>query len=211
MDDTKRFYVYAYLRSKDSSNGCKLSPYYIGKGRGPRAFIAHNRRATPPSDKSYIIFIQEGLTEREALDLEKYCIALYGRLDIGTGILRNLTDGGEGTTGWKAPDETRAKMSQSRTGKPLPQKTKDNMSRALLGNKRWLGKAHTQETKEKMAKASVKYLYELTSPSGEVYITDNAKGFARQHNLSSGHLCHVIHGKRNHHKGWTGRIIKELP
>ena len=163
-----------------------------------------------PADRSYIVFIQEGLTEEEAFNLERYCIALYGRIDLGTGTLRNLTDGGEGSSGWSPSQETRNKMSQSKTGKPLPQKVKNNMSRALLGNQRWLGKQHTEDTKRKMSQSRRKYLYELTDSSGEIYITDNANEFARQYGLSDGHLNQVIHGKRNHHKGWTGRIVEQL-
>jgi len=42
----------------------------------------------------------ENLTEQEALDLEMELIALYGRRSNGTGILCNLTDGGEGPSGF---------------------------------------------------------------------------------------------------------------
>lgn len=146
-----------------------------------------------PVDRSYIVFVQEGLTEEEAFNLEQYCIALYGRIDLGTGTLRNLTDGGDGSSGWRPSQETRNKMSQS-----------------LLGNKRWLGKKHTECTKRKISQSSQKYLYELTDSSGEIYITDNASEFAKQYGLSDGHLNQVIHGKRNHHKGWTGRIVQSL-
>ena len=208
--DSRIFYVYAFLRSKPSTTGSKYSPYYIGKGIRHRAFKNTSRRCPIPADKSYIVFIQEGLTEEEAFSLEKYCIALYGRIDLGTGILRNLTDGGDGSSGWRPSQETRNKMSQSRVGKPLPQKVKNNMSRALLGNQRWLGKQHTESTKRKMSQSSQRYLYEFTDSSGEIYITDNASEFAEQYGLSDGHLNQVIHGKRTHHKGWTGRILEAL-
>ena len=208
--ECRDFYVYAFLRSKPSTFGPKYSPYYIGKGIGPRAFKNTSRRCPMPADRSYIVFIQEGLTEEEAFDLERYCIALYGRIDLGTGALRNLTDGGDGSSGWRPSQETRNKMSQSKTGKPLPQKAKDSISRSLLGNNRWLGKKHTECTKRKMSQSSQKYLYELTDSSGEIYITDNASEFAKQYGLSDGHLNQVIHGKRNHHKGWTGKVVEQL-
>lgn len=208
--ECRDFYTYAFLRSKPSASGPKYSPYYIGKGIGPRAFKNTSRRCPIPADRSYIVFIQEGLTEEEAFSLEQYCIALYGRIDLGTGILRNLTDGGDGSSGWRAPQETRNKMSQSKMGKPLPQKVKDNMSRALLGNQRWLGKRHTENTKRKMSRSGQKYLYEFTDSSGEIYITENASEFAEQYGLNDGHLSAVIHGKRKHHKGWTGRIVEQL-
>ena len=50
-----KFYVYAYIRSKDSAVAKKGTPYYIGKGAGYRAFADHGRHIAIPN-KSYIIF-----------------------------------------------------------------------------------------------------------------------------------------------------------
>src|SRR5208283_4293589 len=41
------------------------------------------------------ILIQFWSSEPEAFEMEKYYIRLFGRKDNGTGILRNMTDGGE--------------------------------------------------------------------------------------------------------------------
>jgi hypothetical protein len=87
-----RFYTYAYLR-KDRT------PYYIGKGSGRRIFVNQGKSCKKPKDKSRIIFLKQNLTEEEAFKHEVYMIALYGRKDLGTGILRNRTDGGEGASG----------------------------------------------------------------------------------------------------------------
>ena len=63
------FYVYAYLRDKDSNTGKSGTPYYIGKGTGNRAYVKH---FTPvPKNQSNIIFIKDSLTEQQAHDLEK--------------------------------------------------------------------------------------------------------------------------------------------
>jgi len=85
------YYVYAYLRENNT-------PYYIGKGRNKRAY-SKNHGIKPPKDKDRIVFWQTGLTEQVAFNLEIKYIKLFGRKDLGTGILRNLTNGGEGVSG----------------------------------------------------------------------------------------------------------------
>ena len=79
-------------------NGTIGSPYYIGKGHGKRAFAKHGN-VPLPNDKSKIIILFVGLSEEEANAEEKRQIALYGRIDLGTGCLRNRTNGGEGQCG----------------------------------------------------------------------------------------------------------------
>ena len=87
-----RFYTYAYLR-------VDRTPYYIGKGKGRRLYEKHQKGISVPKDKSRIIYLKQNLTEEEAFKQEKYMIAVLGRKDLGTGILHNRTDGGEGSSG----------------------------------------------------------------------------------------------------------------
>lgn len=239
--DPNRFYVYAYLRAKDSDHGKKLTPYYIGKGQGNRASSksgrgasrSKGRRAPTPKDKSYITFIQEGLTEPEAFALEIYSIALYGRIDIGTGILRNMTDGGEGGSG--ISDETRRRRGAARAGKLLSKETRQKISAALKGRKLsenhrqkliqiLTGRVRTELTRQKISMGNkgkrrsedVKHAisarqrkrwYKFRSPCGKYYITKHLVEFCKQHNLNRGHLSGVARGAEIHHKSWTGEII----
>ena len=104
---SNRFYVYAYLRED-------TTPYYIGKGSGSRAY--KNQRDIPkPRDNSRIQMIETNLTEPQAFELEKALIQKYGRKDLDTGILRNMTDGGDGASGKVWTNSARAAVSAAKT------------------------------------------------------------------------------------------------
>ena len=110
MVNPNRFYTYAYLR-KDGT------PYYIGKGNGDRVYRKRQKGVKPPKDKTRIIFLKQNLTEEQAFNHEIYMIAVFGRKDLGTGILHNKTDGGEGMSGYKHSEETRKKIGEIGKGR----------------------------------------------------------------------------------------------
>lgn len=102
------YYVYVYLR-KDGS------PYYVGKGKNGRWCSKYHRIEVPPLDQ--IIFPIINTTEEWAHFMEMELIDQLGKLNDGTGILENYTDGGEGFTK-NHTEETKRKMSASRMGHP---------------------------------------------------------------------------------------------
>ena len=128
------YYTYAYLREDKT-------PYYIGKGRGNRCYRKEYRCCPTPADRSLIIFLKKNLSEFDAYKHEIYMIAVLGRKDLGTGMLRNLTEGGEGgrKAGYKHTAEARKKMSEAKRGSKNPFK----------------GKKHTLEARNKISQSRI--------------------------------------------------------
>jgi hypothetical protein len=121
------YYVYTYVREDGT-------PYYIGKGKGDRAFEKHrNGKLSVPEDKSRIIFLVEQLSEQDAFDIECLFIKLYGRKNNNTGILRNMTDGGEGTSGYILTEKDRQKISNTHKGKIVSEETRQKISNSKKG------------------------------------------------------------------------------
>jgi len=89
-----------------------------------------------PADRARIIILENNLSEIGALALERRMIKWYGRKDIGTGILRNLTDGGDmppNVKGIIRSTEYREKMSKIKTGFIFSEDARKNMSIAKVG------------------------------------------------------------------------------
>jgi hypothetical protein len=130
MVNPNRFYTYAYLREDKT-------PYYVGKGKEDRAYYKRKGEVYPPKDKSRIILLKQNLTEEEAFKHEIYMISVFGRKDLGTGILYNRTNGGDGSSGFIHSEESKRKMSAANKGKTPVNK----------------GGTHTPEAKAKIAAA----------------------------------------------------------
>ena len=98
------YYVYAYLRQRDSKRASAGTPYYIGKGQGNRIHEKIGHPFLPKREKR--IKIAENLTEQDALDLEMKLIEEYGRIKYDEGgILYNIVIGGVGNTKWRTLEE----------------------------------------------------------------------------------------------------------
>jgi hypothetical protein len=132
------FYVYLYIRENSTKHGEAGTPYYVGKGKGMRAFNRHHRVHTP-KNPSMIVFVGRDLSETAAHALEIETIAKYGRIDNGTGCLANLTDGGEGQSGRIVSAEERRRKSEWMKAHPNE------------GNRLLVVTCHTPEVRAKAA------------------------------------------------------------
>jgi hypothetical protein len=128
------FYTYLWLREDGT-------PYYVGKGTGDRGFTNDQHRVRYPG-KSYTI-VQEFESESDAFEAEIFLISYYGRKDLGSGCLRNLTNGGDGCSGRignfiegrPVSLETRKKIADGNRGKVRNTVTVQQMSVGM--KKKW--------------------------------------------------------------------------
>ena len=165
------YYTYAWLREDGT-------PYYIGKGAHKRSHqrYGRNNKRKPPKDENRILILKRNLTEEEAFRHECYMIAILGRKDQKTGILINLTDGGEGRSGALVSEETRKKMSETRKGRVIPAE-----QRALISRVKscwWL----------------------LTFKDGKEIEVKNLYKWAKENNYWAGRLSQLSKGDAKSHK-----------
>lgn len=168
MDD---FYVYVYLDPRKpgsyiyGSYSFEFEPIYVGKGRNRRA-SQHlcewnlendwNKLKTNKFKKikketgnfPEAIIISSDLEENEAYDLETKVIGTIGRIDLETGPLTNLTDGGKGMSGKKYSDETKLKMRMARLGKKRGPHSEEHTRKIAESNR---GQKRSEETRRKIS------------------------------------------------------------
>lgn len=135
-------HFYTYILS-DPRNGL---PFYVGKGQG-RRIEHHFREARTTQKNSYklqkirkieslglsviVSKVEEDVSDAEAQDLEKLIIAEARAKGIK---LTNMTDGGDGSAGYKHHPESLAKIAASQRGVPKPDSQKEKLSAYLLQN-----------------------------------------------------------------------------
>jgi hypothetical protein len=185
----KHHYVYALMDPRSQK------VFYIGKGVRYRAWV-HLRENVRTNHNPFLYRRIESIrrdgfepevrilcrhdTHESAISQEIELIALYGKASQG-GILTNLTDGGQGTPGYrytpeqrsavqermigtKQSTETRRKRSVKLTGisrsaetRRLMSESKKGAQNAMFGKETWMkGKTHCDESKRKIKSARAK-------------------------------------------------------
>jgi hypothetical protein len=134
------FYTYCHYRLDDNQ------PFYVGKGKGNRAFSKDSRNKywhNVVNKHGYKVeFLAYWDDESEAFEHEKMIIKCFKELGYK---LCNLTDGGEGVSGFKFSDATKAKIGAIHKGRQCGDATKAKISAAMLGKQR------SDDTKAKVA------------------------------------------------------------
>lgn len=198
------YYTYAYLRED-------RTPYYIGKGKGYRAYYKRKSEVKPPKDKSRIIFLKQNLIEEEAFKHEIYMIAVFGRKDLGTGILYNRTDGGDGISGLVRTEKHKKAILEGRLNYSFTDEVKEKIRNTLKEKNIKPPSRKGIKHKEGYFNKRCKNLYKFTNPKGETYITNRMKNFCEVNNLSCSSMYEVASGKCKQCKGWTVKILVQKP
>lgn len=194
----KDFYVYVYLDTRKEGEFVygKLKfthePFYIGKGRDKRIFfhlyessntkskIRFNKiKSIRKSNVEPIVYkLYENLTEADSLRIEKETIQIIGRKDLNNGPLINLTDGGEGESGWKWTDEQKKTLSNSLKNSKVFQeasRSEENKRKTSESLKKFyktnihnsIGKERTEEEIYKI-KETMSVVYKIQTPNNEI-------------------------------------------
>ena len=156
-NEDREFYVYEHIRLD------KMEPFYIGKGKGERAYDLYRNDHHDAITDEYghaVVIIADNLTEEEAFELERDTIEDYV-FNLGYGIdieghkdydhelphLTNMDWGGiGGKSGIKHSEEYNKKISEAMKGKQRSEETKRKMSEAK--------RKMSEETKRKMSEAN---------------------------------------------------------
>jgi hypothetical protein len=141
-------YVYRHIRLD------KNEPFYIGIGSKENFYRAYEKRkrnkiwndiASKTDYEVDILF--DNIDWDEACKKEIEFIRIYGRINNKTGILSNLTDGGDGIYGAVRSLEHREKLRTANTGKVVSKETRQKLSQANLGKKQ------SEETRRKRSES----------------------------------------------------------
>lgn len=148
------YYVYIHRRNDNNE------VFYVGKGKKNRATSKSGRNSwwnNIVNKVGYSVeFIEKGLSEDDAFDLEIETIKFYR--ECGNALC-NMTSGGEGMSGMRHTDTAKKKMSDARKGSHFTEEHKQNLSeshkriitderREVLSKNR-KGRLHSEETKAK--------------------------------------------------------------
>ncbi len=170
------FYVYVHRKKSDSSI------FYVGKGTKDRAYRKKGRNRywhnIVNKHGYYVEIVQNHISEWVALELEKYLISEYKNLGYK---LCNLTEGGEGISGYAHTEEAKKRVSIANTGKTHTEEARKKMSESRKGRK--LSPESIKQISDKMKGENHYFFGKTHSDEYKKAMSDKLKGrkFTQEH------------------------------
>lgn len=193
--------------------------FYIGKGSGKaRAHYFSGRnnywnKIVAKYGRPSVQILADWNTEEEAFSHEVLLINCFR--DMGY-ELANLTDGGDGTSGYKQTEEHKEKLRKTRTGKPIhSEEFKEKIRKLHTGSTYNLGRPTSAKQKEAARKIFTGNNYSVGNTAqrkwvwvGTNVITGEVVKFIGEKEMKAAGIQHsnvikCLNGERKSHKGYT--------
>jgi hypothetical protein len=231
-------YVYRHIRLD------KNQPFYIGIGTSKyynRAYRYKNRselwKKVAHKGGYEVEILMDNLTWEQACEKEKEFIALYGRINLKTGCLVNMTDGGDGTLNAIISEKHKKSISEAnkrrvftdddrkKMAERMTERNNDPELRAKIAEgirksekfkeaasknaKKYKGFKHSEKSRKNMAKAKSKPLCQKTLDGELIKIWDSAKQVQRETLFSQGNISNCCNGKYKQSYGFKWEYYKQ--
>ena len=231
-------YVYRHIRLD------KNQPFYIGIGTSEyynRAYRNKNRsdlwKRISVKGGYEVEILLDNLTWGEACKKEKEFIALYGRKDLKTGCLANMTDGGDGAINAIISKEHREKVAEANrrrifteedrknisirhTGRIKSEESKKKLSYSLknsekfkaaikINSEKYRGFKHSEESKRKIGESRSRIVIQKTLDGEFIKIWDSAKQVQRETPYSQSGVSRCCNGENMTAYGFKWEYYKQ--
>jgi len=215
--ETPKEYYYTYYSYEEwgrgyfGSRGCKCLPE-----EDVKYFGSFYDKTFNPTQK--IILKDDYATRVEAIADE---IILHDYYDIANNP-HFANQAKQTSTKFVVNREVLIERNKKGRGKKMSDEFRQKMSSVTKGEKNGMyGKSMSEKTKQALLKTNLKYLYEIISPEGDVYITGNLGEFCKIHRLDGAAMHRVCWEKQKSHMpkrkerthssiGWTVRILEQI-
>ena len=231
-------YVYRHIRLD------KNEPFYIGIGSSKYYNRAYRHKTRSDFWKRVankggyeVEILMDDLTWEQACEKEKEFIKLYGRVDLKTGCLVNMTDGGDGALNAIISEKTRKSVAEANRRRVFTDEQKKKMAERMIERnkepefrakikkgirnsekfkeaikrnaEKYRGFKHSEQSKKNMAKAKANPIYQKTLDGQIIKIWDSAKQVQRETPFSQSNISNCCNGKYKQAYGFKWEYYKQ--